>query len=183
MTLIVQDDSREGVQAQAGYNQSQFFITQDEPANVIPLGTSGVGVTAGSNYNIVLANSSNGVASFNRNMQQALISCSACSKTPSLDSYFSYVAIQIIASAAKNAMANGTLTRQSLMTAIKNISYKDSILGITWKFDQFGAAPSWNYIVQITSVDPSSGNWTEKIVTYIQFPPGYVPSYQIAIGS
>lgn len=168
---------------QAGYNQSQFFITQDEPANVIPLGTSGAGVTAGSNYNIALANSSNGVAAFNQNMEQALNSCSACGKTPSLDSYFSYVAVQIIALAAKNAMANGTLTRQSLMTAIKNISYKDSVLGITWKFNQFGAAPSWNYMVEITNVNPAAGNWTDKILTYIQFPPGFVPSYQIATGS
>lgn len=164
---------------QAGFNSSQVFIYTDEAAGLLPLGSQGAGVYAGSLYTLALANSTNGVQAFNNMMSPIIANCASCGKTVTEDSYFSYITMFMIRDALQNALSSGPLTRASFMTAMRGLTYQDSIMQIPYQFSQTGGTENY-WIVQVTSINSTSGSYNENVVAHYSYPPGTVPVYQIA---
>lgn len=162
----------------AGFPGSQIMIWGENTLNIYPMGSYADGSYAGTFFSPAFGANSTTIAKLiSEGNAQIKAHPSVYSGEYGVDYgiFLGYRLIKMIAKAMQSI--NGPVTRTSLQSAMSNVQYTD-MLGKTVSFDSNGAITPGFYIVQIQQA--SATGWTATPKTYIQFPPGLVPVYQLA---
>ena len=162
---------------QAGYPANQIMIWGENTLDLYPIGSYGSSSYASTFFTPAFASNSTEIANF-VNSATAFLKANPIQGEYGIDygAFLGYRSMMIIAHALKNV--SGTITRTSFRDALSTLQYTD-LLGKTVSFDQNGAITPGFYVVQI--LQANSTGWTSKPMSYIQFPTGFVPVYQLAV--
>jgi ABC-type branched-subunit amino acid transport system substrate-binding protein len=161
---------------EVGFKPNQIIIMADQSASIIPLGTEGIGAYAVSFFSESYAMNFSEGKKFVEAARALLPYYTQASRTLNFLAYFPYITIKLIAKAIENT---DPLNRENFIKTIKKLEMKD-VFGRTVKFDENGAALTGYFIIQITKLNPADRTYETKVVEFIDFPPGYIPVYEIA---
>lgn len=170
----------------AGFQPDQIFVV-DATNQVSDLGVGATGIRGTTLFDQGMATgypNATAFVSLLRPYVDAVLDtpeyCGVCPTDVGPIYYYSYVGMEMMIGAIKQATAGGQpLTRADFMAAMKQQSIED-VFGNQLSFTPSGASLGDYYIVAVGQGNETSSVYPFQIIKTVEFPPGTVPAYELS---